>query len=642
MFPVLEVAPEGADPVLRLDALYEAAERLRSPVLYLQASLALLRCARRLGLSTRAVEARAQRARRRAIPEARASSTLLALSEAIADFRSVEDHWLPGAIYGTPKRRVSALMQAGRWATARAAAEASGADRGVLLRLTRVGYAADGRARPRFVGRLSQAGDACRYPRSLSLLAGIGERVLAGAQLDPAAKGIAKEIFSKLPGPERARWGSPWALAQRQEGAALMKLQEGRVHPRIGALLAERGSVLAQVVDAMDCNAMVLKRRLRGFEEAAWTAVFIQRCETLGGRAAELDGRPRTEGCFAALAAGHREALRAIARFGDRRAARSLAKQARGRDDPELGRALGQMLGESQWLELDLVREVQGQPASTPKMLRLMKRTPRSFLERLQTDPQALLTLAWRYPASLGAGVQSWPLTRVRRALHSWKEAPEIDERLLGRVCRTLKVKDAARSFLQWRWPGVPADGVLPGQLLRLRVLDRRRDLLTWFRFADLLPCCYRSTARGYTYSVGQPAICDLWWDPLSFVAHIERPVGEGWAPVGFVFGGMAEAGGRALWVNGVYLPRRILNQRRDVLDTIEQGLAAPLGITTIAVAARHGGRGPLPEDYRPEALVHRRYRPLKRRGGLCTWAWDDFGEVVNLRTIEEVYVKRR
>lgn len=129
--------------------------------------------------------------------------------------------------------------------------------------------------------------------------------------------------------------------------------------------------------------------------------------------------------------------------------------------------------------------------------------------------------------------------------------------------------------------------------------------------------------------------VLSLWKDPLSYAFRVERKITRPpcWRPIGFVFGSYAvlEDGAPAILLNGVYLRRRSAVLRRSILETIETELARPLGIRRIGIATLHGGRGPLPESYRPDSVLVLRLRALARNGVLATRLYDDISSRVNV-----------
>jgi hypothetical protein len=167
-----------------------------------------------------------------------------------------------------------------------------------------------------------------------------------------------------------------------------------------------------------------------------------------------------------------------------------------------------------------------------------------------------------------------------------------------------------------------------------LRLLDKRTDLMTYLRFADLpARSCYRSDSWFYVGGT-QSHVLAVWHDPLSFCFHVEREVDARFRPCGFLFGGFAEVDGQpAVALNSLHMRPKRADVRERLLRAFEQALCVPLGITRIGIASCHGGRGPLPSDYvaRPVSLT--RLRALSAGGKPVTDAWDDISYEVNART---------
>ena len=172
---------------------------------------------------------------------------------------------------------------------------------------------------------------------------------------------------------------------------------------------------------------------------------------------------------------------------------------------------------------------------------------------------------------------------------------------------------------------------------LRLRYLDKRRDLLTYLRFADCVPCCFNSASSDYrAYGMGWWVLA-LWKDPMSFCFHVERRLGDaGWQPSGFVFGGFAldEKSDVVIVLNGVYLRQQSARWRALVLANLEKRLCRPLGVRHLAIANCHGGQGELPSGYRRRSARVTRLRALRRSSGPVSTIYDDISTVVNRSTL--------
>jgi len=175
-----------------------------------------------------------------------------------------------------------------------------------------------------------------------------------------------------------------------------------------------------------------------------------------------------------------------------------------------------------------------------------------------------------------------------------------------------------------------------------LQLLDKRDDVLTFLRLADVpMYSCYR-TDSGY-WADGKydtrDAVLALWRDPLAFCFRIERSSGR--RPCGFVFGGFAEVedrGTAVIVLNGLYVRPRRAAMRDAVLRAVETALA-PLGPHRIAIANEHGGYGPLPDRYKAGEARLVRWRALATAGAPVTRCYDDISTTINAAvTCDDLY----
>jgi len=268
----------------------------------------------------------------------------------------------------------------------------------------------------------------------------------------------------------------------------------------------------------------------------------------------------------------------------------------------------------------------------------LLARAPDAFVRALDQDPELLGVLRALQPARCGGDLPAWPEVRYREVLRRL----QVDIGLVAagplRLLRAALPRGAAPVAALCRGePPTPAlsRAVPLGAGHALRWLDKRRDFLAFFRFADCVPCCFNSSSRYYRPGSmdTQRMVLSLWKDPLSFCFQIVR-LGEGGAesPRGFVFGSFGLAGGHAAAVlNGVYLQRQTSRLREAVVTAVERELCLPLGIRQVAIAACHGGAGPLPAGYgsAPRRVI--RLRALLDLDGALVWKiYDDFSSQVN------------
>ncbi|MFT4976682.1 MAG: hypothetical protein ACI8S6_002587, partial [Myxococcota bacterium] len=267
----------------------------------------------------------------------------------------------------------------------------------------------------------------------------------------------------------------------------------------------------------------------------------------------------------------------------------------------------------------------------------MMSMPPLDLAAAIAADPVRLSRLRWIAPARLPAGAMPWSDARLQSVLTQLCESPEqITLRPLERLLAHLppERQDSLRTDLLQGRPQPALGAVQPlSPRLRLRQLDKRRDLLTFMRLADAVSCCWdtRSSYSLQTHS----RLRSLWQDPLSMAFHVEARSEGGWSPVGFVFGslGLVEDGeGRteaALLLNGVYLRRQKARLRDRVLSAIEQR-ARGLSVRHIGVASAYNGRGTMPNRYRLMERRVRRLRALAVRGVPVQFAIDDISMGVN------------
>ncbi|MBX2803170.1 MAG: hypothetical protein KTR31_36155 [Myxococcales bacterium] len=285
-------------------------------------------------------------------------------------------------------------------------------------------------------------------------------------------------------------------------------------------------------------------------------------------------------------------------------------------------------------------------PAFPPaELLRLAAReihhgraeSPHGLLERVTREVDRALGMSPRRlaramvdRASLRAWVRALRPGRLppvsdeatRQALRVSLAVGVVEQRLVMRVARRLRVRRAFRALVQGR-PLAPVAPLLDGH--RLRWLDKRVDLLTYQRFADCVTCCYH-TRDEYWYQNNKNHIAAIWADPLSFCLHVEHPSR---GARGFVFGSFAtlrQGADRRLAVllNGVYLTRQRRQLRMAVLHALVHRFFAPMGIWAVGVAAQHGGYGPFPSRWGPVQGTVMRHRALAKGGALLSEAYDD------------------
>ncbi len=263
------------------------------------------------------------------------------------------------------------------------------------------------------------------------------------------------------------------------------------------------------------------------------------------------------------------------------------------------------------------------------------------LLNRLATDDSALEALMLTTPLSKRYG-RPWPLSRwkrlVRRLRSSVHPIGHPDVSLVESWARW-RPMDVAPSLIAGHAPLASLDAPLPVPEVgdySVRYLHKCRDILRFWRFADVVSCCYNSRFDFYRRGDTERRVLELWRDPLSFCFEIRRRE----EPIGFAFGGFGRTDTRdALLLNGVYL-RGVATPRLrgTIVTTIADAMMGPLRLDMTGVASRHGGAGPWPRGFERRRRPILRYRALKNRNRRVEEAFDDIGEEVNRWTDADLY----
>ncbi len=209
-----------------------------------------------------------------------------------------------------------------------------------------------------------------------------------------------------------------------------------------------------------------------------------------------------------------------------------------------------------------------------------MAGTPHEVARRLIDDESALRAILLD-PTGLDSRMAPWTLPRWKSLLADAVSTPQPALAI---------VHDFAGRLGQPRWAAalITGDlvrlGVAPteeitarGQRFVVRLLDKRRDLLAYLRFADVpARSCFRSDTPYYTESKypTRPELLAAWRDPLTFCFHIENDRCEA---CGFLFGSFAIADGApAVVFNSLHVRPRNAELRIAILRAVERGLCAP------------------------------------------------------------------
>jgi hypothetical protein len=257
------------------------------------------------------------------------------------------------------------------------------------------------------------------------------------------------------------------------------------------------------------------------------------------------------------------------------------------------------------------------------------------IVDRIAEQPALLDALVLARPARIAPQMPVWSFRRWRELFAKLRARTDFVEHNTMVTCaRRLGLQNHIQLRLGLSRIGVAP--MMPFGAYRLRLLDKRRDLLTYLRFADIVATsCFRSNNELYP-TLTENALIEVWKDPLAFCFHIER-AGE---PRGFLFGSFALVGDQiGVVLNSLHVRPNSDDVRIGAIRAFEAALCRPLGIERIGIANMHGGRGALPPDYvrRVERIV--RLRALGRSGHLVRKTYDDITQTANMRvTVGHLY----
>ena len=252
----------------------------------------------------------------------------------------------------------------------------------------------------------------------------------------------------------------------------------------------------------------------------------------------------------------------------------------------------------------------------------------------LLRDRQILEAVIHLEPANPGSNACPWDSIKWAKMLKTiHRRDIELDVPTVVRQIAELRdpAPGLSHQLIQGSWPFGQAISIPQMSGYRLRWLDKRKDLLTFLRLADSVPCCFNSQSR---YNIDGPKwIGLLWLDPLSFCFHLEQEQSGRWYTRGFVFGslGQREPCGGTVFFNGLYLQKSNKYKRAAIFTALENGFAKPLGCRYMAMANVHGGNGWMPREYKKEVVWMRRARALRQKGRLMTHVYDDISFRTNV-----------
>jgi hypothetical protein len=157
---------------------------------------------------------------------------------------------------------------------------------------------------------------------------------------------------------------------------------------------------------------------------------------------------------------------------------------------------------------------------------------------------------------------------------------------------------------------------ITDGSAYRVRLLDKRDDLLTYLRFADVpARSCYRSDSDTYDcwcHGTKHDTLAS-WKDPLTLCLRIERQRRGIFEPNGFFVGSFAIVRRKpALVMNALHVRPQTAAVRFPIIAFLEREVCEPLGIEMIGIANTYNGRGPMPAGYAERTVELERLRALR------------------------------
>ncbi len=277
-------------------------------------------------------------------------------------------------------------------------------------------------------------------------------------------------------------------------------------------------------------------------------------------------------------------------------------------------------------------------PTSPRALLADVDHVPRGLVARdhstiardLAADTSLLEALLLARPATVDPKMKAWSTDEWRGLL---KQAVDYATVHAPQVARFVRKIGRRHWYEALRNGNVAQLGVAStttfqgrGTVYRLRLLDKRLDILTYLRFADVpARSCFRSDSD---YRLVHDTI-EAWKDPLTICCHVER--GEPAQPCGFFFGSFASVDDQpALVMNSLHVRPNDAALRIQVIDAFERAVCEPLAISRIGIANDHGGKGELPASYIMRPVTIMRFRALAQDGWPLARTYDDISDRLN------------
>jgi hypothetical protein len=273
-------------------------------------------------------------------------------------------------------------------------------------------------------------------------------------------------------------------------------------------------------------------------------------------------------------------------------------------------------------------------PTNATALLAEVDRVPLRFVAadhvaiaaQLVKDTTLLEALLLAWPPTVDPKMQPWSTDEWRTLLRKTVEHTAIHREVIARFVRridrvhwydALLACDLARLGVAMTMAFKAGN-----QEYVLRVLDKRRDIFTYLRFADVpARSCMRSDSD--YFHVGD--MIEAWKDPLTICCRIERRAGERFQPIGFLFGGFATVEDQpALVMNSLHVRPNQGELRKQAIRAFERAVADPLAIQRVGIANVFGGEGELPPTYVERDATLIRYRALAIDGWPLREIYDD------------------
>ena len=291
-------------------------------------------------------------------------------------------------------------------------------------------------------------------------------------------------------------------------------------------------------------------------------------------------------------------------------------------------------------------------PAHPSALLAQLDEVPQQFVDcdhvtiasKLARDAQLIDKFLLARPVAVDPSMLSWTTARWQSFLrlaadHLAVHAPQA-HRFARRIGRPHWFEALRRADLVQLGAIANTSFAVNGVEYRMQLLDKRLDILTWLRFADVQPkSCFRSDCSLYEsdFFRTKEATIEAWKDPLTFCFRLARWKDNRFAPCGFFFGSFATVQGQpAVLMNSLHVQPNDAAVRKAIVAALERTLCEPLQISHVGIANIFNGQGALPETYAKRSFEIMRYRALLRGDWPVADCYDDLTFIANEPTVEE------